>query len=101
MNMRGQELHDKATRGELLTSDEQRELEQWYAQEDRVESGVLQVAALAEADPTLQHQINTILDQFQRVTRQIQELSIENDMVRREIMALRHRLAQRPTSHAA
>lgn len=101
MQVRGQTLHAKATRGEQLTPEEQRELEQWYAREDEIEADVLDVAALDEFDTNLQRQVHATLDQLQIVTRQIQELSIENDAVRREIAELQQRLAQRPTPRAA
>lgn len=101
MTTRGQQLHDRATRGELLTHDEQHELEQWYTNEDRIEGRVLQVAAVTEADTQLQRQVNATLDQLQRVTRQIQELSVENAAVRREIAELRYLLTQRRSAQAA
>lgn len=100
-HMRGQALHDKATRGEQLTSEEQRELEQWYAQEDEIEAVVLDVTTRDEADMILQLQVYATLDQLQMVTRQIQELLLENDAVRREIAELQQRLAQRSTPRAA
>src|SRR5688500_18943608 len=91
-HMRGQALHDKATRGEYLTSEEQRELEERYVQEDGIEAVVLDVTARDEVDTALQRQIDASLDQLQIVTRQIQEVSIENDAVRREIVELQQRL---------
>lgn len=99
--MRGQALHDKATRGEQLTPEEQREVEQWYAREDETEAEVLDVTVLGEFDTNLQQQVHATLDQLQIVTRQIQELSNENDAVRREIAELQQLLAQRPTPRAA
>jgi hypothetical protein len=92
-HLRGQALHDKATRGEQLNLEEQRELEQWYAQEDEIEADVLGVIARHEFDTNLQRQVHATLDQLQIVTRQIQELSLENDAVRREIAELQQRLA--------
>lgn len=37
----GRVLHDKLTRGEALSNQEQAELEQWYARLDRDEGAVL------------------------------------------------------------
>lgn len=101
MSMRSQALHDKATRGEQLTPEEQRDLEQWYAQQDKIEADVLNIPALDAVDTNLHGQVHATLDQILIVTRQIQELSIENDAIRREIAELQQRLAQRPRPHAA
>jgi peptidoglycan hydrolase CwlO-like protein len=100
-HMRGQQLHDKATRGETLTMEEQHELEQWYAQEDGIEAALLQVATINDTDPNIQRQVQAILDQLRIVIRQIHELSTENDVIRREITDLQHRLAKHPTTRAA
>jgi hypothetical protein len=37
----GTVLHDKATRGKTLTPEEQKMLEQWYAEQDRAEADAL------------------------------------------------------------
>lgn len=95
-----QRLHDRATRGEMLTAEEQRALDDWYAQQDRVEAALLTSSPPA-SDTGLQHQIQTTLDQLRMVTERIQSLSRENEAVRRENADLRKRLAQRASSSAA
>ncbi|HEX6288939.1 MAG TPA: hypothetical protein VFZ66_07100 [Herpetosiphonaceae bacterium] len=100
-NQRAQQLHDKATRGELLTGDEQIELEQWYAQADQAEYAALGLHESADEAQDLQHPVNAALEQLQRVTQRIQEQSDENDAVRQEIAELQRRLARRSTSRAA
>ncbi len=39
----GQRLHDRATRGESLSSEEQAQLNEWYAEQDRAEAKMLGV----------------------------------------------------------
>jgi hypothetical protein len=101
MTIQGQQLHDQVTRGEKLTPDEQAALEQWYSQEDHTEGMVLNASVAIKADGSLQRHVDATLDQLRLVTQQIQELSIENDTIRREITELRRRLAQRLASRAA
>ena len=36
-----QELHDRATRGQLLTAAEQTHLDEWYAQQDTEENALI------------------------------------------------------------
>ena len=37
----GERLHDRATRGEVLTAEEQAQLNEWYAERDRAEAAML------------------------------------------------------------
>lgn len=37
----GKQLHDRVTRGEALTAEEQAQLEDWYATQDRAEADQL------------------------------------------------------------
>ena len=39
------QLHDRATRGEILSAEEQKQLENWYASQDSAESKALGLAA--------------------------------------------------------
>lgn len=98
---RVQQLHDRATRGEVLTSEEQAELERWYADQDNAEATMLYVPLSTDENGSLQRQVHATLDQLRVVTERIQALSVENDAVRREIAELRQRLTQRPASRTA
>ena len=44
----GQKLHDRATRGETLTAEEQEQLRHWYAHHDQEEMAQLQRRARPE-----------------------------------------------------
>ena len=96
-----QRLHDRATRGEALTAEEQAELERWYAHQDSAEAMLLDVPPSIHQNGGLQRQVQAALDQLRVATERIQALSTENDAVRRENAELRRRLAQRSTSRTA
>lgn len=95
-----QELHNKATRGLALSNEEMAQLNAWYAQEDEVEARLLGVSGGAEKTDALQTQIKAALTQVASVTQQIQRLMIQNEELRREVVALKQRLAQRLTAPA-
>jgi len=93
-------LHDRATRGETLTADEQVALDQWYSKQDRLEAAALATPP-ATHDDQLQRQVQASLEQLTVVTARIQALALDNETVRRENADLRKRLAQRSASSAA
>ena len=88
----GKQLHDRATRGETLTAEEQARLESWYAVQDSAEMKELGLAEKEETASTLKAQVDAALAQLAAVTQRIQELAAENDALRREIAALRRQV---------
>ena len=86
------QLHDKATRDEPLSAEEQTQLEKWYALQDNAESKALGLTAAEETLATLQAQVDAALAQLMTVTKRIQEIAAENETLRREITALRRQL---------
>ena len=90
-----QELHDRATRGVVLSDEEMAQLNAWYVQEDEAEARLLGVSDGAEKTDVLQTQIKAALTQVAAVTRQIQRLMLQNKELRREVAVLKQRLAQR------
>jgi hypothetical protein len=97
----GKQLHDRATRDEELSAEEQAQLEEWYATQDRAEAEALGLTVKETAITTLQAQIDSALTQVATVTKRIHEIASENEVLRRETAALRrqlaHRLSTRPT----
>lgn len=91
------QLHDRATRGESLTREEQTELENWYALQDQIESERLGLSKPDTPNANLQTQIKNALSQLDGITKRIQEVTSENDALRREIVALRRQLAHQLT----
>ncbi len=88
----GQQLHDRATRGEVLSAEDRAGLDEWYARLN-LEEGV----TLAGANPpaslaVVQAQITTALGQLATVTQRIQALTAENAATRGEIASLQQLL---------
>jgi len=95
------QLHDKATRGESLSAEEQSQLENWYALQDNAESNVFSLTAAEETPATLQAQVDVALTQLITVTKRIREIASGNDALRREIATLRRQLAHLSTLQPA
>ncbi len=89
------QLHDKATRGQTLTTKERRQLKNWYASQDSVESKALSLPSGERNLAALRIQVDAALAQLITVTRRIQATASENDALRREIATLRRQLVRR------
>jgi peptidoglycan hydrolase CwlO-like protein len=97
----GKQLHDRATRGKSLSTEEQAQLEAWYAVQDRVEMEELGMNATTKTAASLQIQIDAVLSQLTTVTQRIQKITEENEALRREIATLQRQLAQRTSPQSA
>ena len=94
-------LHDRATRGDTLSSEEQAQLAQWYMLQDQAEQGILNEAKTSAAsDPSdLQAQVTAALQRCITLAQHLQELSNQNEGLRKEIAGLRRQVAHQV--HAA
>jgi hypothetical protein len=92
-----QKLHDKSTRGEVLSAEEQVQLAQWYTRLDCEEQVVLGRGSPSPSVTTLQAQLDAALADLLTVSHRIQTLTAENETLRRDIAALQRQLAQKPT----
>jgi hypothetical protein len=90
-----QNLHERLSRGAVLSADERAQLEQWYARQDQEEDAALTRAQASPALDRLRGQVADATAQLQVVAQRIQTLSSENEAVRREIAAVQRQLAQR------
>jgi cell division protein FtsB len=107
----GKQLHDRATRGEKLSTSESEQLTAWYAAQDAAEYKALALAedATEAEDATLspdlreqyRAQISRIMQQLTSVTQNIQTLEEENSALRCEIATLRQRVAKQFISQPA
>lgn len=95
------QLHDKATRGSVLSAAEQAQLEAWYAQQDQEERTILERATPPQTLAALQTQVETAVAQLLTVTQRIQEFVAQNEALRCEIATLQHQLVQTPTVQPA
>lgn len=68
----GKRLHDRATRGEALSEEEQTQLEEWYAMQDRAEAEELSLTGLEKLEQLMIQQ--TILEEQQALLEEQQRL---------------------------
>jgi len=88
-------LHDKATRGLPLSTEEQALLTAWYARHDEEERKMFSNIAAPSRLAALREQVNATLAQIVEVAQHIQTLNRENDALRNEIALLEQRLIQK------
>ena len=86
-------LHDKATRGMMLTEEEQTMLASWYTREDEAEANIINTGSDSDTLASLQAHVKSVLIQLTLGTERIQATEAENERLRREIAELRHQLA--------
>lgn len=95
-------LHDRFTRGELLSEDELSVLHSWYTQQDAEEMAHLHEVLRSTTTIThLQEHINHTAAQLQQITQHITATISENETLRHEIALLQARLAHQLTGRAA
>jgi hypothetical protein len=97
----GQQLHDRATRGEILSAPERAQLDEWYARLDQEEGAALGTVVPSTNRAILQAQIQTATAQLAALTQRVQALTAENAAVRQEIVSLQQQLARTPTPQPA
>ncbi len=90
-----QRLHDRATRGEVLSIAEQRELDRWYEAQDAAEARLLEGVGSHDARSSIKAEIGDLLTRITETTSHIRTLTTENDDLRRQISDLRSRLGRR------
>ena len=93
----GKVLHDRSTRGEALSDEEQLQLERWYEDQDNLERNILVTTPDEKTIAKLQAQIEAALTQLISITTRIQEVASENELLRQEINSLRHQLVDSST----
>lgn len=94
-NDTARKLHDRFSRGETLSAEERRQLQEWYASQDTAESKMLGLTIGEKTVASLQAQVDAALTQLMTVTKRIQEIASENETLRREIAVLHRQLMRR------
>lgn len=97
---RAPELHDRSTRGDVLSAEEQAELDRWHALQDQEENAALTTGAPPD-HAELRAQLDAATAQLVVATQRVQALAAENEQVRQEIAALERKLAQRTRTQPA
>lgn len=93
-------LHDRSTRGEKLTPGEQAQLDAWYAELNRQESQAIfgqneppiSAATVQKQVVALQAQVDESLIQLRVITQRLQEVSSQNQQLRRKNAILRAKI---------
>ena len=94
-------LHDRATRGEVLPTEEQVLLKNWYAQQDQEEEAKRGELHMPQTLETLQAQVDVTMARIVAVSQRIQTQTAENDVLRREIANLQRQLVRKPATQPA
>jgi hypothetical protein len=76
----GRQLHDRASRGGSLSANERQQLEEWLLAQDHAESNLLSSKGDAPTLADLRSQVDVALEKVAAVTRNIRQLSEENDV---------------------
>jgi len=86
------QLHHLATTDATLTDEQRAELEDWYAQQDHAEHSALSLNGVNVDLESLKIQVETALAQLFAASKRMQDLSTENDNLRRDLVLLRQQL---------
>src|SRR5262245_23170745 len=81
----GQRLHDKATRGGVLTPEERTLLEAWYARHDAEEAQLLSRAQPPQELEELRAQVAAGATRLVTLTQRLKTLLTENERLRGEV----------------
>lgn len=94
----GKKLHDMATRGKILSSEDRELLQTWYEAQDDAEFRLLNPGT--ETETTLRKQITSVLTGIGNINDEIRKTIDDNNMLRAEIRSLQQQLAQKMTADA-
>lgn len=90
-----QQLHHRATTVDDLSPDEQKALDNWYAEMDREEEIILKNAIEVDDLPEKREQLNQTLSEISRTAANIERIAKQNEEIRRENEKLRKTLESR------
>jgi hypothetical protein len=91
----GQKLHDRATRREALTAEEQKQLRMWYAQHDQEETMQLSAAPVPSQLADLETRVQQVSGQVVAQAQHIEAMTAENTRLRQEIATLQRLLSEK------
>ena len=94
----GIQLHDFWTRGQTLTAVEQMQLEEWYQQRDAAETEQLSQNFEVTEGLELQTQVEMALARLTTTIQRVQQVTAENEDLRKEISLLQDQLSTSRTA---
>jgi hypothetical protein len=97
----GQRLHDRATRGQMLTTEEQEQLRRWYAEHDQEEMAQMNAALGPSQLADLQSHVQGVSAQVVVQAQRIEALTAENAQLRQEIASLQRLLSAKMAGQPA
>ncbi len=96
-----EELHDRMTKGETLSSEEQTALQIWYDEQDRAEDSLFGQGSPNSDTARLREQLNTGLSEVVQAAKEVERLTEQNEILRRENAKLREAVESRLLDKAA
>ncbi len=97
----GQRLHDRATRCDTLTAEEEERLRRWYVDHDQEEMAQLNAAPVPSRLADLQARVQQATTQVVVQAQRIEALTAENAKLRQEIASLQRLLSAKLTGQPA
>jgi hypothetical protein len=90
----GMQLHDRETTGELLTTQEKAQLEDWYAQKDAAEKSMLEATQVPLPNlVVLQDRVDIAIEQLTAGVQRLHQMTQENKSLRKEIAEIKQQFA--------
>jgi hypothetical protein len=96
-----QKLHQAAVKGEVLTAEEQKALQNWYEILDREEDSILNNSQPIQNVAELRKNLAQTTKQVSKISREIGTLLKQNEDLRKENQSLKKTLESRLTEKAA
>ena len=78
----GPNLHDRRTRGQTLSDEEQVILQRWYEDQDQMEDDLLQQARRVDIPREPHSRLLDLMSQLEVVSRHIREVAAANEQLR-------------------
>jgi Tfp pilus assembly protein PilN len=97
----GLRLHDRATRGEVLSPEEQERLRCWYTDHDQEEMAQLTAAPVPSQLADLQARVKQATSQVVVQAQRIEAITAENVQLRQEIASLQRLLSAKRAGQPA
>lgn len=88
-------LHDRATRGEILSVEEQTALQNWYDEQDRAEDLLLNQNRTDSNSAISREQLNAKLSEISQAALDVERIARQNEIIRRENERLRQAVESR------